>query len=285
MNRSMVLHETADLAIRRFDHPPHEVHCDPEREVAERWAIAFVQSGTFTIRAGRRRQSLESGSVFITRPGLEFHCSHHETCPTDVCVSVGFAAPTDADVEQAWAPSRWIVRSSATPRLAYVNARLRTAVATHDAFEMERWALASLSALHDDATRRDERGAYRARTPDVDAVVSTCAAIERDPTTRRCIAERAREVGLTGTRLTHAFRRYAGVSPHQYVMRCRLESASGFLDEGCGVSDSCYRSGFENLSHFCRSFQRAFGVRASHWTTLDVRERRRKVQDLRNRLA
>jgi AraC-like DNA-binding protein len=112
----------------------------------------------------------------------------------------------------------------------------------------------------------------------VDLVVAACRAIESDPTRRESVAGRARDLGLTSTRLTHAFRRYLGISPHQYVIRHRLAASAALLDEGSSVSDSCWRSGFENLSHFCRSFQLAFGVRPSAWTRQSLPEKRRKVQ-------
>lgn len=156
----------------RFDHPPHEAHHDPEREVAGGWAIAFVRAGAFEVVLEGSRHRLVEGSVFLTHPGLEFRCGHDGPCPDDVCLTV--------------------------------------------AFEPEA---------------------------------------------------------------------IAGAEPHQYVVRLRLAAAAELLDQGRGVSDSCWRSGFENLSHFCRAFQGAMGIRASRWHGLPLRERRRKVQALRSRLA
>jgi AraC-like DNA-binding protein len=64
------------------------------------------------------------------------------------------------------------------------------------------------------------------------------------------------------------------------VVALLLTAAAELLDQGASVTESCWRCGFENLSHFCRTFQRGFGVRASRWRTLPLRERRRKVQAL-----
>jgi AraC-like DNA-binding protein len=104
------------------------------------------------------------------------------------------------------------------------------------------------------------------------------------PAASRSIAERARDVGLNSARLTRAFRRYVGMAPHAYVVRCRLAAAAELLDAGMSVSETCFRSGFENLSHFCRAFQRRLGVRASMWRTLGRDEKRRKVRQLSGRL-
>jgi AraC family transcriptional regulator len=284
MNRYELLHATPDLTVSRFDHPPHEVHEDPEQEVASRWAVAFVQAGSFDVTVNGRRQRLSEGGVFAIHPGLEFRCLHAEACPTDVCISIAFDPSAISGHEQAWEDAGWSARESATPKLAYVDRRMASAVATKDSFEMERWALATLTALQGDSLQESARGHYTARKCDVDAVVAACEAIEADPASRRSIAERARDVGMPGTRLTYGFRRYAGVSPHQYVMRWRLTLSAELLSSGLNVSDTCYRSGFENLSHFCRSFQRTFGIRASAWRTLSLRERQRKVQDLTRRL-
>jgi AraC-like DNA-binding protein len=280
LNRYELLHETPDLLVRRFDHPPHEVHHDPDEEVASRWAIAFVRAGSFDVVLNGARHQLSNGSVFLQRPGLEFRCQHGDLCPTDVCISIGFDPAAVVDAEHAWARAGWMARSSATPRLAYVDGRMAMAAAGGDRFEVERWALAALTALEWDTQDPLARGHYAARGVDVDAVITICRAIETDPMSRHSIAHRARDVGLTSTRLTHYFRRYVGVSPHQYVVRWRLAFSAELLDSGLGVSQSCYRSGFENLSHFCRTFQRTFGVRASAWRMLALTERRRKVQDL-----
>ena len=154
-----------------------------------------------------------------------------------------------------------------------------------DRFQIERWALAALTALGIDTARPTARGHYAVRGADVDAVVAACRAIETDPISHRSIAARARDVGLTSTQLTHFFRRYVGASPHRYVMHWRLAAAAEFLDSGMSVSESCYRSGFENLSHFCRTFLRTFGIRASMWRTLAHGERRRRARETQSRLG
>ena len=282
MNRYQLLLETADVSVNRFDHPPHEAHEDPEEELASRWAIAFVVAGSFDIELEGKRRRLRPGSVLLTRPDLAFRFRHTEQCPTDVCLSIGFEPDAVSGIEQVWERP---TRDSATPYLAYVERRIGGAIASADAFQIERWALAALTALEVDARDRTVRGRYAARDEDLDAVIAVCRAVEAQPEMRRSVADRARDVGLTSTKLTRAFRRYVGASPHGYVLRWRLAVAADLIDSGAGVTETCYRAGFDNLSHFCRTFQRTFGVRASAWRTLALRERRRRVQNLTGRLG
>lgn len=280
MNRYQLLFATPDVSVSRFDHPPHEAHGDPDEEVATRWAIAFVQSGSFDVVQGRRCVRLQRGSVLLSRPGFIFSCRHHEEVPSDVCLSIGFEPRNVVGSEHVWARAGWAVRRSPTPRLAYVDQRIRDAAAGGDTFRLERWALAALTALEADADEGMTRGRYAARGTALDAVVATCRTVEMDPAARRSIADRARDVGLNSARLTRAFRRYVGMAPHAYVLRCRLAAAAELLDSGMSVSETCFRSGFENLSHFCRAFQRTLGVRASMWRTVGRDEKRRKVREL-----
>jgi len=278
VNRATPLHATEDLEVVRFDHPAHERHDDPEREVASHWGIAFVSAGRFDVLVGGHRHRLRQGGVFLTRPGLEFRCEHGEACPDDVSLSVRLEEVAVRGLEEAWTRIGWVARPSPSPRLAYVQRRMAAASGQGDTFEIERWALAAIGALDVDSRRAPSRGHYVSRHAGIEMVVATCRAIDDAPTAQRSIADRARAVGTTGTRLTHAFRRYVGVSPHQYVVRRRLAAAAALLDQGSTVSDACWRSGFGNLSHFCRSFIRAFGKPASQWRHAPLAERRRKVQ-------
>ena len=274
---STTLLDAADLTVSRFDHPPHEVHDDPDREEGGHYGIAFVQEGCFGIGTAW----LHPGAVLLTQPGVAVACRHDSSYPTDVCIAVRYNEAAAAPFAHAWARAGWQSRRRPTPRLAMVQRRLAIAIDAADDFAVERWSLGAVMALAAESQDARARGAYAPRAADIDAVVACCRAIEQDPTSRQLVAERARAVGLSSTRLTHQFRRYLGVSPHQYVLGWRLAAATELLDQGCSVSESCWRSGFDNLSHFCRSFLRALGVRPSSWRTLALPERRRKVQAMR----
>jgi AraC family transcriptional regulator len=280
MNRYTELHTTADLSLRRFDHPPGAIHHDPDSEVAERWAVAFVRTGAFVLVHNGTSHRLQQGAVLLTSPGMRFRCTHDDAVPCDVCDSIAFTDAAVAGYEDLWRHGGWIVRADPPPRLAFVQRRLLDATTRADAFASERWALAALTALDSDRAMDRTRGPYRPRARDVDAVRAVCEAMERHPERALLIADHARAVHRTSPQLTHAFRRYVGVSPHQYLIRHRVAHAADRLAARQSVSDSCYAAGFENLSHFTRSFQRLLGCAPSHWQRIARDERRRKVQAL-----
>jgi AraC-like DNA-binding protein len=59
-----------------------------------------------------------------------------------------------------------------------------------------------------------------------------------------------------------------GVSPYGYLLRRRLEAAGKLLKDGASVTEACFAVGFNNLSHFTRSFRRHFGVEPSGFAEL-----------------
>lgn len=56
------------------------------------------------------------------------------------------------------------------------------------------------------------------------------------------------------------FRRQFGITPHQYVVNCRINAARHALDTGGSLNDVVYRYGFADLSHFNRRFKRIYGM-------------------------
>lgn len=56
------------------------------------------------------------------------------------------------------------------------------------------------------------------------------------------------------------FRRQFGITPHQYVLNCRINAARVELDAGGSLNDVTFRYGFADLSHFNRRFKRIYGM-------------------------
>lgn len=66
---------------------------------------------------------------------------------------------------------------------------------------------------------------------------------------------------MDGSSVCRLFRRFLGVSPHQYLRRRKMALAAAFLLEGGGrVQDAAARVGMEDPFHFSRAFRAVHGV-------------------------
>jgi len=69
----------------------------------------------------------------------------------------------------------------------------------------------------------------------------------------------ARLVGMSPFQFSRVFSELAGLPPHRYLLRVRLDRARQMLLDGKSVTETCFDVGFSNLSHFTRSFRKRFG--------------------------
>jgi AraC-like DNA-binding protein len=75
--------------------------------------------------------------------------------------------------------------------------------------------------------------------------------------------EMARAAGMSVSYFSNQFRRHLGLSPHQYLVRCRLRHARKLLlrlEKEPSIVEVACESGFADQAHFSRHFRRAYGV-------------------------
>lgn len=77
------------------------------------------------------------------------------------------------------------------------------------------------------------------------------------------VADIARAIHVSESRLQRSFRACVGTSVHAYLLRIRLEKAREALSRGCRVSDAASLCGFSNCNHFSYSFKKEFGINPS----------------------
>lgn len=73
------------------------------------------------------------------------------------------------------------------------------------------------------------------------------------------------EAGLSRFQLLRQFRAAFGVTPHEWLLQQRAESARGLIGKGCGLADAAARAGFADQSHMTRVFRRQFGFTPGAW--------------------
>jgi AraC-like DNA-binding protein len=76
----------------------------------------------------------------------------------------------------------------------------------------------------------------------------------------------ARECSLSAGHFARAFRRSTDLSPHQWLVWCRVEKAHGLLrDGGLSLAEIARACGFADQSHFTKAYTRLRGISPGAW--------------------
>lgn len=75
-----------------------------------------------------------------------------------------------------------------------------------------------------------------------------------------------RRLGLSRVHFGRLFSKHTGLSPRDYVRKCRLDSACRLLaDSACSLTEVAREVGYGDLFHFSSHFKRHLGVSPSRW--------------------
>jgi len=217
-------------------------------------SIAAVMSGAFTYRSDRGRALLAPGALLLGNMGSCFQCGH-EHAAGDRCIAFHLAPQL---VEQVAGSLKGAKRASfAAVAIPPLESLLPLFSAVRTSGDYEGLALemaATALALDQDAATRPASAAELACASTAARIIEARYA---EPLT---VASLAAEVGLSPRRFTTAFREGLGVTPYNYILRCRLDAASRRLLEGADpVLDIALDVGFGDLSEFTRRFRDRFG--------------------------
>ena len=275
--RVRTLRETACVSLTRFDHPPGAAlpTTFSAHEAAEQFRFNIVERGCFRLKYGRREWTLGAGSIFLSRPGDEYRYSHIKHLEPDTTLVVGFSALAG---ELADTFSSLSLVLPTTNRLAF--SLLQLSSLTSDDLEM---SLDTVACELVDAARNagdDHHHLYRSEQLKWYArrIGAARELMDADPTAQHSLGQLASSVSMSPFRFARVFRELIGMPPHKYLVRLRLLRARDLLQSGMAVTDACYAVGFNNLSHFIRTFHRYFGVVPSRLKTSIVMADHRRVQ-------
>jgi AraC family transcriptional regulator len=260
MNRVTPLVHTGAAVLRRFDHEPNVAHCDPERERATEYRVAFVEAGSFRVRTSGAWREVTTDWLLVTSPSLEFSCAHDEEYPSDSCLSLAYSdeAVESARSEVALSPASL---RPLTNRHAFLRYALQRC-APGDEARVEALAGALLGSLATATARtplyRPDRLAWYARR--VERAKQMIEASYAEPLSLSMLAH---DAGMSLFHFARIFAELEGRPPHRVLIDVRLAQAARRLRDGASVTDTCFAVGFGSLSHFVTAFRRRFGVRPS----------------------
>jgi AraC-like DNA-binding protein len=226
-------------------------------------SIAVVLSGTFTYRGPHGRVLMTPGSLLMGNARHCFTCGHDHG-EGDRCLAFMFddelfeRIAADTGVRSTHIPAHRMPFLRATaPVIADATAAMGDAVA----LEEVAMSLAQTVLLaHHDArapkvVARDER-----------RVTEIVRYLEGSFERSHAVLDLARRARLSPFHFLRVFRQVTGVSPHQMLLRLRLNAAALKLRTTQEpVTDIAYAVGFEDLSNFIRSFRAEFGRAPSRY--------------------
>jgi AraC family transcriptional regulator len=250
----------------------------PAHEVFNDWTLAVVRRGSFGCRCRGQRFQLVPGSLLVGRPGDAFVCTHDHHERGDECVSFHFA-PELIDT----LPTRdWT--SGALPPLAPLACLGQLAQAAIDGrsdIALDEVGLALAQRYLRTAGDGQRRAAPRAvSAADERRAVSAALWIDAHSAEPLALEQMAREAGCSPFHFLRVFGAVLDVTPHQYLVRCRVRKAAALLVEQLerAVTEIALDVGFADLSNFVRSFRRATGLAPRAWR-LAPQRMRKKVQE------
>jgi len=229
----------------------------PFPEVHRCFSLAYVRKGSFGCRTGGRTFELVAGSILVGHPGNEYTCSHEHHVCGDECLSFQFTSDL---VEPLGAMKAW--RVGAMPPLAsliIVGELAQAAVEKKSDLSLDEigmmLAARFAAAASGESNRQDLSARERRRAVEAALWISEHAPEPID------LAAIARLSGLSPFHFLRSFAKTIGVTPHQYLVRCRLQQAARLLAEReRAITDIALDCGFNDLSNFIRTFRRAAGM-------------------------
>jgi len=253
---------------------------EPFVELHGGFSVNYVRQGSFGYRVRGESFELVAGSVLVGHPGDEYVCAH-DHASGDVCLSFGVAP---ALVETIGAPAE-VWRSGGVPplpELMVLGELAQGAAEGTSDVGLDEVGLLLASRFVEVVSGRPQRPTRPAGARDRRRVVDAALWIDAHAHEPVDLERAAREVGLGAFHFLRLFARVLGVTPHQYLVRCRLRHAARLLvDDDRSITDVAFDVGFGDLSNFVRTFHRAAGVSPRAFRRASKGERRL----LRDRLA
>lgn len=224
-------------------------------------SIAAVISGTFQYRTRQGAATLVPGALLLGNHGACFECGH-EHGVGDRCIAFHFTPSffeaVAADVPGARAAKFTAASLPPNEKSIPLLAEAEAARDANDSGAFEELALRFADAA---LTLQTASHAPTPSTRDQRRVTEAVRRIEADPAASLTLAALARSTGLSAYHFLRTFRRVAGMTPYQYILRMRLMQAALRLRLGTeSITAIALEAGFNDLSTFNRRFRRLMGV-------------------------
>ncbi|MFA7281676.1 MAG: AraC family transcriptional regulator [Sterolibacterium sp.] len=248
-------------------------HDQPFTEQFFAHSISYVRKGSFGCRSRGRNFEFVPGSLLIGHAGDEYLCTHDHHCGGDECLSFQLAPEFVEQIgenDAVWRLGRIppLAELMVLGELAWAAAEGRSDVGINEVgLVLAQRFVETASGYSHFKTNADARQRRRA--------VEAAVWIDENSQDSLSLDTIANEAGLSPFHFLRVFTRVFGVTPHQYLVRSRLRHATHLLaEESRSVTEVALDVGFNDLSNFVRTFNRAAGMSPGHFRRLARGERK-----------
>lgn len=234
------------------DRPFEEMHRVP--------SVSLVLAGTFACRSRHGLSLLAPGSLFLGTAGEPYECSHDHG-EGDRCLSFQFSpALFERIAADAGVTRSTFDRDSLPPlrALAPFAAKALSALRRPQELEELAYGLAGATVRANGETRRKAFATGSRHHRRIAEVLRHILGNIAEP---HSLAGLARRAAMSPYHFLRTFKEVTGTTPHQWLLRARLRAAAQSLADGRErITDIALDAGFDDLSHFVRSFRAEFGM-------------------------
>jgi len=232
----------------------------PFTEMHVDYSVSYVRKGSFGYRTRGRAYELVAGSVLVGCPGEEYVCTHDHHLSGDECLafhlSPGFVDLLGGD-SRTWRTAGL----PPLPELMVLGELAQVATEGRTDIGLDELGMCFASRFVEVASGRGKPAPKSAAPRDRRRAVDAALWIDAHSHENIGLEGAAYEAGLSPFHFLRLFSQVLGVTPHQYLVRCRLRHAARLLaHEDRPVTDVALDVGFADLSNFVRTFGRAAGI-------------------------
>ncbi len=235
----------------------------PFEEQHSETSIAVVVSGTFEYRSPAGCELMTPGSLLLGNGGDSFCCGHQHG-RGDRCVAFSYRPEFFERIahEAAGAKARFHVpRLPAMRALAPLVARAIALQASEPGVNSEELGIQLAAQSIQIARSLVPSGLTGGEPGSLARVSRVVRMIDHDPDTPHDLRSLAQLARLSPYHFLRTFEGLTGTTPHQYLLRVRLQRAAFRLrTESTKILDIALGCGFGDVSNFNRSFRAEFGM-------------------------